>query len=148
MVAITKAEKLEYEYQRDRSSKKKFKNEEKLDKRLYDSFQKINSKACYDHFSDVTNKTFHNLLSFLTLLERKCEKFHGNKKKYSKMEVEEVMINLFPSPTDAQRKTVEKINKFIKKNKDEIDELEELKFNAIIRGKKFTTYNDENDWDF
>jgi hypothetical protein len=144
-MALTKAEIAEYNYLKDKSANKKFKNEEKLDDKLYEVFNKLNNKKCYNHFDDVKNRSFQNLLLFLTLLEKKCDKFYGKKKRYSKDEVESVIISLFPEPTDPQRKTIEKINKVLKKKREEIPELDEFKFKGIIDGKKFVTYNDERD---
>jgi hypothetical protein len=144
-MALTKAELAEYNYLKDKSANKKFKNEEKLDDKLYEVFNKLNNSKCYAHFDDTENRSFQNLLIFLTLLQKKCEKFYGKEKKYSKDQVESVLINLFPEPTKAQRKTIEKINKTIKKNKKDIPEFEEFKFSGIIEGKKFQTYADDYD---
>jgi hypothetical protein len=146
-MAVSKAELLEFEYQREKKAKKKFKNEDKLDEQINREFQKLNNRNCYDNFDDVTNKSFYNLLSFLTLLEKKCEKTYGKQKKYKKGNVETVLKCLFPEPTKAQKKTIEKINKFLKKNKDSIPELEHFKFNGIMKSKEFTTCYDDYDWD-
>lgn len=52
-------------------------------------------------------------------LEKGCEKKFGKAKKYTKDEVLQVLAPIFPYPTKTQRKTLNIINKHLKKNKAE-----------------------------
>ena len=142
-MGVTNKERFMYESRRDHDKTKKFKNVDKLDDRILAAFDKLNNKKCYDFLDDEKSRTFQNLLDFLTLLEKKCERRYGHRYKYSKSEVEDILIQLFHGPTDTQAKTIRKINKKFKKNKYNLEELYGFKFEALLTGKNIPTW-DEN----
>ena len=88
------------------------------------------------------------MLDFLTLLEKKCEREYGEKHKYSKSEVEDILTDLLAGPTEAQAKTMKKINKAFKKNKYNLEEFYAFKFSALLTGKNIATYDENKYADF
>ena len=142
-MAVTKKEKITREFWREEKQNKKCKNLNKLDEQILESFRKLNNKSCYDFLDDTESKSFQNMLDFMTLMEKRCEREYGKKKKYSKEDVEYILCVLFPNPTETQAKTIRKMNKVFKKNKKQLDEFYEFKFTALLSGKNIPTY-DEN----
>ena len=88
-MAVTKKEKITREFWREEKQNKKFKNLNKLDEQILESFRKLNNKSCYDFLDDTESKSFQNMLDFMTLMEKRCEREYGRKKKYSKEDVVE-----------------------------------------------------------
>ena len=111
-VMLSEREKLFKEQKRDTKRAKKMK-EDKIYKKIEESFNRLNNKNCYAFLGDEDNNSHHNLLDFLMLLEKACEKKFGKAKKYSKEEVLEILVPIFPEPTKPQRKTLNVINKEI-----------------------------------
>lgn len=113
---ISSKEALFKEQKRDVKRAKKMKDN-KIYKKIEESFSKLNNKNCYAFLGDETNNSHHNLLDFLMYLEKACEKRYGKASKYTKDQVLEVLAPIFPSPTKAQHKTLNVINKHLKENK-------------------------------
>ena len=131
---ITKEERRMQSYARDQTRSKKL-SSKKLNKKVINSFKKLNNKKCYKFFDDKTSKTYHNLLDFLSLIEKKCEDLYGDNSKYSKKEVGEALQEIFTTPTEKECKTLNKINKFLKKTNDK--KMVEFKFERLFKGKKY-----------
>lgn len=133
-MAVTKNQRIEYEMMREHERAKKMKPK-KLDKKIKEAFSRINNKVCYDFFEDEDNKTYHNALNFLSLIEKKCEEVYGLKSKYKKSQVQQVMESLFPYPTEREIKTIEAVDKALKKCKTVA--YSEFRFNGLMKGKHF-----------
>jgi hypothetical protein len=134
---MTKKEKRAKEFNRDSTRLKKM-SLKKITKLLIKCFKKLNNKKCYKFFKNDDSKSYHNLLDFLSLLEKKCEKIYGERSKYSKAKVAEVLQDIFSSPTKIECKTLNKINKFLKKTTDE--QIVGFKFDCLFKGKRFEKY--------
>jgi hypothetical protein len=113
---LSQKEKLFKETKRDVKRAKKMKDD-KIYKKIEESFSKLNNKNCYAFLGDEENNSHHNLLDFLMYLEKACQKKFGKSKKYSKEQVMEILAPIFPEPTKAQHKTLNVINKHLKENK-------------------------------
>lgn len=133
---ITKKEIYMKEYERDENRIKKM-GRKKLTKRIVKAFKKLNNKKCYKFLENSTSKSYHNLLDFLSLLEKKCEKVYGDKSKYSKSKVEKILREIFSIPTKKECKTLSKINKCIKHTSNE--KIGSFKFKSLFKGKRFET---------
>lgn len=138
-MAVSEKQKAMLEEERDVLKTKEVK-EGKLDKKLKKVFKKLNSKDVYAFFGDEDNKTHHNLLTFLTLIEKRCKKRYGKVKKgkpYSKKKVFWVLRELWDEPTDRQVKTLNAINRHIQK-KDEKAKYAEFKIKGLFKGKDYS----------
>ncbi len=136
--AVTKKDLRRFESRREEThqkSQKKLLKNGKIDKQLNEALRKINNSSCYEYFDNPEHRSFHNMLQFLALLDRKCELFYGNKKKFKKYEVEDVLKDTFPDPTEIQRKTIKVIHKVVKKGKH--PELGEFRFNGLLKSAYF-----------
>lgn len=134
---MTKKEKRAKEFNRDSNRLKKM-SLKKITKLIIKCFKKLNNKKCYKFFKDEDSKSYHNLLDFLSLLEKKCEKIYGERSKYSKSKVADVLQDIFSVPTERECKTLNKINKFLKKTTDE--QMVSFKFDCLFKGKRFENY--------
>lgn len=139
-VSKQKQDSLELEREIERTKKMK---EKKLDKKILKAFKKINNKNCYAFFKDSTNKSHHNLLQFLTLLEKRCENRYGKAKKYKKTLVYNVLHELIPNATKRQVKTLNAINRYMRK--DENPSLGSFKFKNIFKGKDWSKLENVTD---
>lgn len=133
---ITKKEKCIKEFNRDTIRQKKM-SKKKITQRIIKAFKKLNNKKCYKFFKDEDSKSYHNLLDFLSLLEKKCEKIYGERSSYSKSKVADILQDIFSNPSKKMCRTFNKINKFLKKTKDE--NILSFKFSALFKGKRFET---------
>ena len=133
-MAITKADKALKEEKREIQRHKKM-SEPKLDKKILAAFNKLNNKNCYAFFGDEDNSTHQNLMDFLNLLEKKCEYRYGKSKKYKASDVIPLLEELFREPTDRQVKTLNAINRYLKKE-DDVD-LGFYKIVNLFKGKDY-----------
>lgn len=131
---ITKMERRAQEFERD-TTRIKDMSKRKITKKLIKTFKKLNNKKCYKFFKDDDSKSYHNLLDFLSLLEKKCEKIYGEDSSYSKIQVSDILQDIFSNPTERECRTLNKINKFLKKTNDE--KMISFKFKALFKGKTF-----------
>ena len=131
---ITRKEKCIKEVNREEDRVKKI-GSKKLTKKILRIFKKLNNKKCYKFLEDDDSKSYHNLLDFLSLLEKKCEKVYGDKANYSKNKVADILQEIFSTATMKECKTLRKINKVVKKSKDE--KIRAFKFKALFPGKRF-----------
>lgn len=136
-MAITERSKRTREYKREVNRSKKMK-EEKIEKKILKAFDKLNNKNCYAFLDDEDSSTRQNLLDFCTLLEKGLEKKFGKAKKYSKTDVFEYLTSIFSRTTERQAKTLEALNRFLKKN-----EGEGFKFKGLFKGKSWEDACDE-----
>lgn len=137
-MAVTEKQKALMEEERETLKTKEVK-ESKLDKKLKKALKKLNSKDVYAFFGDEDNKTHHNLLTFLTLIEKRCKKRYGKTKKskpYSKKKVFWVLRELWDEPTERQVKTLNAINRHIQK-KDEKAKYAEFRIKGLFKGKDY-----------
>jgi hypothetical protein len=142
-MAISQKDKALKEEKREIQRHKKM-SESKLDKKLMQAFNKLNNKNCYAFFADEENATHQNLMDFLNLLEKRCEARYGKSKKYKAKEVLEVLEELWSDPTDRQVKTLNAINRYLKKEED-VD-LGFYKITKLFKGKDYLEAL-ENLWD-
>ena len=140
-MGLSKQEQNNFEVRREIARTEKMK-ESKLDKKILKAFTKINNKNCYAFFKDPTNKSHHNLLHLLTLIEKRCEVRYGKAKKYKKKEVYSVLHELFYEATERQIKTLNAINRYMRKAKD--SSLGLFKFKNIFKGKDWEKLEDSN----
>jgi hypothetical protein len=61
--------------------------------------------------------------------------YYGDRKKFKKYEVESVLNDVFPYPTETQRKTIKVIHKVLKKGKHA--EFGEFRFTGLLKSKDF-----------
>jgi hypothetical protein len=113
---LSEKDKLLKEQTRDTKRAKKMK-ESKINKKIVETFNKLNNKNCYAFLGDEDNNSHHNLLEFLMYLEKACQARYGKAKKYSKDQVLEIIAPIWDNPTKPQRKTLNVINKHLKENK-------------------------------
>ena len=133
-MGITKKDKALKEERREIQRHKKM-SEQKLEKKILAAFSKLNNKNCYAFFDDDENSTHQNLMDFLNLLEKKCENRYGKAKKYKAADVLPVLEEIFREPTERQIKTLNAINRYIKK-KDDVD-LGFYKITKLFKGKDY-----------
>lgn len=133
-MALSKADKALKEEKREIQRHKKM-SVQKMDKKIISAFSKLNNKNCYAFFSDEDNSTHHNLMDFLNLLEKRCESQYGKAKKYSAKEVLVMLSEIWPEPTDRQIKTLNAINRYLKKE-DDVD-LGFYKIQKLFKGKDY-----------
>lgn len=113
----------------------------KLDKKIIDVFRKLNNRSTYKYIGETDSGTHQNLMDFCSLLVKACDKKYpdsGNGKKYSKEHVGWIIADLFPNPTEVQIETLDKLNKYIKKEKD-ID-LMMYPIKGLFPGKSYDRY--------
>jgi hypothetical protein len=132
---ISKVKKKEMEADRDELADKKLKSK-KLNKQFFKAFEKLNNERLYPYYTDTASITFQNMLNFFTYVDLKLKDYYGRKPKYNKSAVHYLMEFMFPEPTEAQVKTIEKLNKAMKKLKDS-EYIENLHFKALLDGKYF-----------
>ena len=105
------------EAKREKRSAKKM-SFDKIESKISKAFKKLNNKSCYDFLDDEKSSTRQNLEDFLSLIEKWLEKRLGKYKVYSKKDVLDCLMEIFPEPTDTQFKTLKVLNKHVKKNAD------------------------------
>ena len=133
-MAISKADKALKEEKREIQRHKKM-SENKIDKKILSAFNKLNNKNCYAFFGDEDNSTHQNLMDFLNLLEKKCENRYGKAKKYKASDVLPMLEEIFREPTDRQIKTLNAINRYLRKE-DDVD-LGFYKITKLFKGKDY-----------
>lgn len=92
--------------------------EKKVKKKLDKVFKKINRATVYKFFEDEDNYTYYNLLEWLMYLDKLCKIQVG--KKYKLKDIEDtIMVSFEGNMTYRAAKTLDYINKRLKKTKDE-----------------------------
>jgi hypothetical protein len=74
-------------------------------------------------------------MDFLNYLEKKCEYRYGKAKKYKASDVLPLLEEQWPEPTDRQVKTLNAINRYLKKE-DDVD-LGFYKIAKLFKGKDY-----------
>jgi hypothetical protein len=133
-MALTKKEIALKEEKRAIQRMKKM-SETKLDKKLLAAFDKLNNKNCYAYFGEEESSSFQNIMDFLNFLEKKCEGRFGKAKKYKASQVLPLLDEVFIDPTDRQVKTLNAINRYLKKERDNDSGF--YKITKLFKGKDY-----------
>jgi hypothetical protein len=133
LLSERKKEKLELDRDFKRSKKMK---DKKIDKKLLEAFSKLNNRNYYAYFTDEDSMSYHNLMEFLILVEKALESHYGKASSYKKSQVYDTLHQIITDPTERQVKTLNAINKVMKKNAALFDD---IKFNGLCKG----TWGDE-----
>lgn len=140
-MAISKLERDRLLFKLDERKAKKYKDK-KLRKKFLEVFQKVNRENVYSFFDDHDNMTYYNILFWLCYLDKLCKATYG--KKYDEYDVERMILNVFNFDlTYRAAKTLDKLNKFIKKTKDK--KIKSFPISELLDGKTFTEYVRESE---